>query len=186
MAAYAESSVLSSSPTAEQYEKVVEVIRTPPDPAIAPVRAIDNCDRNSILRRRHGVAKLARKQSSIWTTLVAAPTNEGGRYRGRLCFSKISLSLSPSSNVVSHYCMRHKQLAAEVIYAESITAKKAAMERAIARARRNQPTLGAFAGHKVAHWASRHLLLKTLLDAPLAYHWLHLATAARSAQCPGF
>ncbi len=90
------------------------------------------------------MAKLARAKSSIWTTLAVAPTNEGGRYRCRLCFFKISLSLSSSSNIASHYRMRHKQIAAEVLSVESITAKKAAMERAIARAHGNQPTLGAF------------------------------------------
>ncbi len=86
-----------------------------------------------------------REKSSIWATLAAAPTNEGGRYRCRLCFFKISQSISSSSNIVSHYRMRHKQIAAEVLSAESITAKNAAMERAMARGRRNQPTLGAFA-----------------------------------------
>ncbi len=47
MAARAESSVLSSTPPAEHCEEVVEVVRTPPDPAIGRVGATDNCDRNS-------------------------------------------------------------------------------------------------------------------------------------------
>ncbi len=44
-------------------------------------------------------------------------------------------------NIVAHYRNQHKRIAAEVLSAESLTRKKDAMERALERARRNQPTL---------------------------------------------
>ncbi len=84
---------------------------------------------------------MGRAKSSVWTTLAADAIDGDNKYRCALCSLKNSLSRSSSLNIVAHYRNQHKRIAAEVLSAESPTAKKDAMERALERARRNQPTL---------------------------------------------
>ncbi len=84
---------------------------------------------------------MAPHKSPVWTTLAAVAIDGDNKYRYALCFLKISLSLSSSSNIFARYRNQHKRIAAEVLSAESLTAKKDAMERALERASRNQPTL---------------------------------------------
>ncbi len=59
----------------------------------------------------------------------------------RCALSRFHSRFRSSSNIVALYRNQHKRIAAEVLSAKSLTAKKDAMECALERARRNQPTL---------------------------------------------
>ncbi len=155
-------SVRSSTPPVEHCEEVVEVVRSPPDPTIAPIRATDHCDRNSpqhvnrlqgtrgFVAHRERLEEKSKKKARGGKVGAIKNHRSGPRslpflsmkaasIGSRRAFSRFQCPFRSSSNIVSHYRICHMHIAAQLHFAVSIAAKKAAMERAIARARKNQP-----------------------------------------------